>query len=266
VTEPHIDEMAALVRFNGVWKSFGPKSIYRGLNLDIRRGEVFTIVGGSGVGKSVMLKMMIGLLQVDRGSITIDGREITKLDEDRLSEIRRRIAMLFQSGALFDSLSVLENVGYGLEEHFRDKMSKREMRERVEWALGLVGLPGIEEMRPGDLSGGMRKRVALARAIAVQPEVVLYDEPTTGLDPINTARVNHLIMGLQEKLKITSVVVTHDMRSAFTISDRIAMVHSGNIICQGTVEQFQASQDPRVKDFIEGRAPVKESVEALLNA
>jgi phospholipid/cholesterol/gamma-HCH transport system ATP-binding protein len=266
VTEPVIQEAQPLVRFSSVWKAFGPKSIYRGLNLEIYRGEVLTIVGGSGVGKSVMLKMMIGLLKVDRGSIVFDGQEVTKLDEDQLSTARQRIAMLFQSGALFDSMSVFENVAYGLEEHFRERMSKKEMRERVEWALGLVGLPGIEEMRPGDLSGGMRKRVALARAIAVQPEVVLYDEPTTGLDPINTARVNHLIMGLQEKLKITSVVVTHDMRSAFTISDRVAMVHSGNIIAQGTVDQFQATQDPRVKDFIEGRAPVRESVEALLNA
>jgi phospholipid/cholesterol/gamma-HCH transport system ATP-binding protein len=136
----------------------------------------------------------------------------------------------------------------------------------VAWALGLVGLTGIEDMRPADLSGGMRKRVGLARAIAVKPEVLLYDEPTTGLDPINTARVNHLIMGLQEKLKITSIVVTHDMKSAFSVSDRIAMVHSGRIICTGSVAEFRASKDPRVSDFIEGRAPVKEDVETLLNS
>jgi phospholipid/cholesterol/gamma-HCH transport system ATP-binding protein len=174
--------------------------------------------------------------------------------------------MLFQSGALFDSLSVGENVGYGLEEHFRYTTTKQERQERVAWALGLVGLPGIEDMRPSDLSGGMRKRVGLARAIAVKPEVLLYDEPTTGLDPINTARVNHLIMGLQQRLEITSIVVTHDMKSAFTISDRIAMVHTGRIICAGTVEEFRASRDPRVADFIEGRAPVKEDVETLLNS
>jgi phospholipid/cholesterol/gamma-HCH transport system ATP-binding protein len=254
----------ALIRFRKVIKAFGPKLVYNGLNLDVQRGEVLSICGGSGVGKSVMLKMLIGLLKADRGSIVFDGKEVTTMKEDELAEVRRRIAMLFQSGALFDSLSVGENVAYGLEEHFREKMTREEMRERVNWALSLIDLPGIEAMRPSDLSGGMRKRVALARAIAVQPEVLLYDEPTTGLDPINTARVNHLIMGLQEKLHITSIVVTHDMRSLFTISDKIAMVHTGRIICHGTVDEFRASKDPRVADFIEGRAPVKEDVETLL--
>jgi phospholipid/cholesterol/gamma-HCH transport system ATP-binding protein len=257
---------APFVRFHKVRKAFGQKIVYAGLNLEIRRGEVLTICGGSGVGKSVALKMLIGLLKADYGSIEFDGLELTKLSERELSDVRRRIAMLFQSAALFDSLTVGENVGYGLEEHLRDTLSKAERVERVAWALGLVGLPGIEEMRPADLSGGMRKRVGLARAIAVQPEVLLYDEPTTGLDPINTARVNHLITGLQERLNITSNVVTHDMKSAFSVSDRVAMVHSGQAICVGTVEEFQNSQDQRVRDFIEGRAPVKESVEALLNS
>lgn len=258
--------MTPLISFRGVCKAFGPKVVYRGLDLDVYRGEVITIVGGSGVGKSVMLKMLIGLLPPDRGSIVFDGLELTGMTEDQLSRVRQRIAMLFQSGALFDSLNVGENVAYGLEEHFRQKLSKSEIRDRVAWALGLVGLPGVEEMRPADLSGGMRKRVGLARAIAVQPEVVLYDEPTTGLDPINTARVNHMILGLQEKFHFTSVVVTHDMKSAFTVSDRMAMVHSGVIICQGPVDEFRASTDPRVSDFIEGRAPVRESVEALLSS
>jgi phospholipid/cholesterol/gamma-HCH transport system ATP-binding protein len=259
MTEPYI-------RFQRVFKAFGPKIVYAGLDLAVSRGEVLTICGGSGVGKSVMLKMLIGLLTADSGHIYFDGQDVTKLDERALSDVRRRIAMLFQSGALFDSLSVGENVGYGLEEHFQHKMSRDERAERVAWALGLVDLPGIETMRPSDLSGGMRKRVGLARAIAVQPEVLLYDEPTTGLDPINTARVNHLITGLQERLKITSIVVTHDMRSAFSISDRIAMIHSGRVIQAGPVDEFRASTDPRVADFIEGRAPVKESVEALLNS
>jgi phospholipid/cholesterol/gamma-HCH transport system ATP-binding protein len=263
---PVIREIQPLVSFRKVAKAFGNKVIYRSLNLDIFRGEVLTVIGGSGVGKSVMLKMLIGLLDADHGTITFDGQEVTTLSEDDLSKLRQRIAMLFQSGALFDSLSVGENVAYGLEEHFRTKMTRKDIAERVDWALELVDLPGIEEMRPADLSGGMRKRVALARAIAVQPEVVLYDEPTTGLDPINTARVNHLIMGLQSKLKITSVVVTHDMKSAFTVSDRMAMVHSGRIIHQGTVDDFRAAKDERVADFIEGRAPVKESVEALLSS
>jgi phospholipid/cholesterol/gamma-HCH transport system ATP-binding protein len=255
-----------LIHFQRVIKAFGQKVVYNGLNLAVERGEVLTVLGGSGVGKSVMLKMLIGLLRADRGTIIFDGDDVTKMNEDKLAIVRQRIAMLFQSGALFDSLSVGENVAYGLEEHFGQKMTRSEIAERVDWALSLVDLPGIEEMRPSDLSGGMRKRVALARAIAVRPEVLLYDEPTTGLDPINTARVNHLIMGLQEKLKITSIVVTHDMKSAFTISDRMAMVHGGRIICHGSVDEIRATNDQRVSDFIEGRAPVKESVEELLNA
>jgi phospholipid/cholesterol/gamma-HCH transport system ATP-binding protein len=256
----------ALIRFQNVRKAFGPKLVYSGLNVEVHRGEVLTIVGGSGVGKSVMLKMLIGLLRPDSGQITFDGADVTAMKERELAVVRQRIAMLFQGAALFDSLSVGENVAYGLEEHFRDKMTKAERAERVAWALGLVDLPGIELMRPADLSGGMRKRVGLARAIAVQPEVLLYDEPTTGLDPINTARVNHLIMGLQEKLNITSIVVTHDMKSVFTVSDRIAMVQGGRIICVGTTEEFQATKDPRVADFIQGRAPLKESVETLLSS
>ncbi|HKY40816.1 MAG TPA: ATP-binding cassette domain-containing protein [Polyangiaceae bacterium] len=259
-------EPQPLIRFKGVRKAFGPKVIYAGLDLSINRGEVLTICGGSGVGKSVMLKMLIGLLRADKGSIVFDGKEVTEMAERDLAVVRQRIAMLFQSAALFDSLSVGDNVGYGLDEHFQHKMKPAERNERVAWALGLVGLPGIEEMQPSDLSGGMRKRVGLARAIAVRPEVLLYDEPTTGLDPINTARVNHLITGLQERLNITSIVVTHDMKSAFTISDRIAMVHSARVIACGTVEEFRTSDDQRVSDFIEGRAPVKESVETLLTS
>jgi phospholipid/cholesterol/gamma-HCH transport system ATP-binding protein len=254
-----------LIRFEGVTKAFDRKSVYRGLDLEIERGEALTVVGGSGVGKSVMLKMLIGLLKPDRGRIFFDGRDVARMAELDLSVVRQRIAMLFQSGALFDSLSVGQNVAYGLEEHFRYKMTKQEIAERVEWALAAVDLPGVQEMWPSDLSGGMRKRVGLARAIAVRPEVVLYDEPTTGLDPINTARVNHLIIGLKRRLNITSIVVTHDMKSAFTVSDRIAMVHGGRIIHHATVAVFKEISDPRVRNFVEGRAPVKEDVETLLN-
>jgi phospholipid/cholesterol/gamma-HCH transport system ATP-binding protein len=254
------------IQFRSVRKAFGEKVVYSGLNLSVERGSALTIVGGSGVGKSVMLKMLIGLLRPDAGSVRFDGREVTHMSERQLSLLRQRIAMLFQAGALFDSMTVGENVAYGLEEHFRETMSLTERKDRVAWALELVGLPGIEDMDPADLSGGMRKRVALARSIAVQPEVVLYDEPTTGLDPINTARVNHLIMGLQRRLSITSIVVTHDMKSAFTISDHIAMVHGGRIIYQGTTREFQGTTDSRVSDFIEGRAPVNEDVETLLKA
>jgi len=255
-----------LIEFRGVTKRFGEKVIYRSLDLEIRRGEVLTVLGGSGVGKSVMLKMLIGLLKADSGSIRFDGEEVTTMGERQLSRVRQRICMLFQSGALFDSLSVGENVRYGLEEHYQKAMSRQEKDERVDWALSLVGLPGIEEMSPADLSGGMRKRVGLARAIAVRPEVVLYDEPTTGLDPINTARVNHMIMGLQEKLNITSVVVTHDMKSAFEISHRLAMVHSGRIIYSGTRDEFENAPDRRVTNFIQGIAPVQEDVATLLLA
>jgi phospholipid/cholesterol/gamma-HCH transport system ATP-binding protein len=213
-----------------------------------------------------MLKMLIGLLTPDAGTVTFDGREVGKMNGQDLSLLRQRIAMLFQGGALFDSQNVRDNVAYGLEEHFRYTMTKEQIDGRVDWALDLVGLPGVQQMWPADLSGGMKKRVALARAIAVQPEVVLYDEPTTGLDPINTARVNHLIMGLQRKLNITSIVVTHDMKSAFTISDSLAMVKNGRIIFAAPNEEFAASKDPRVHDFIEGVAPVDEDVETLLQA
>jgi phospholipid/cholesterol/gamma-HCH transport system ATP-binding protein len=255
-----------LIRFSHVHKAFGPKVIYRDLNLDVFPGETLTVMGGSGVGKSVLLKLLIRLLNADSGSITFHGEEITRMSESRIGLVRQRIAMLFQGAALFDSISVGENVAYGLREHFRKTMTEDQIAERVHWALSLVGLPGIELMRPSDLSGGMKKRVGLARAIAVQPEVLLYDEPTTGLDPINTERINHLIRGLKSAIKVTSIVVTHDMRSAFSISDRLAMVYRGEIIAAGTPEDFRRSKDPRVADFISGTAPVNEDVETLLRA
>jgi len=255
-----------IISFRGVRKAFGPKIIYRSLSLDVFPGETITIMGGSGVGKSVMLKLLIRLLDSDAGAITFRGQDVTKMREKEISLVRRRIAMLFQGAALFDSISVGENVAYGLQEHYRNEMDEKQIRERVDWALTLVGLPGIEPMRPSDLSGGMKKRVGLARAIAIQPEVLLYDEPTTGLDPINTERINHLIKGLKGAIKVTSIVVTHDMKSAFSISDRMAMVHSGEIILCGRPEDFQQSRDLRVADFINGVAPVNEDVETLLGA
>ncbi|MFT3766117.1 MAG: ABC transporter ATP-binding protein [Minicystis sp.] len=255
-----------IIRFRNVRKAFGEKVIYRKLDLDVYPGETITIMGGSGVGKSVMLKLLIRLLEADAGSITFHGEEVTKMREQQIAVVRQRIAMLFQGAALFDSVSVGENVAYGLHEHYRHEMTEKQIKDRVNWALSLVGLPGIEAMRPADLSGGMKKRVGLARAIATQPEVLLYDEPTTGLDPINTARINHLIKGLKAALKVTSIVVTHDMGSAFSISDRMAMVYRGEIILAGTPSQFKASTDPRVHDFINGTAPVNEDVETLLKA
>lgn len=254
----------AIIQFRKVKKAFGPKVIYDGLDLDVRAGESLTIIGGSGVGKSVMLKMLIGLLKVDSGQILFHGQDITKMNNLELAKVRQSIGMLFQGAALFDSISVGANVAYGLHEHFHNKMSDTEIEERVAWALGLVGLPGIEEMRPADLSGGMKKRVGLARAIAVRPEVILFDEPTTGLDPINTTRINHLITGLKRSLSITTINVTHDMASAFLISDRLAMVYRGKIIAQGTPEEFKTIDNQRVADFIHGRAPPNEDVATLL--
>jgi len=255
-----------VLRFVDVHKSFGPKPIYAGLDLELRRGETLTVMGASGSGKSVMLKMLIGLLRPDSGQILFYGRDITKMSDDQLTEVRRRIAYLFQGGALFDSLSVGENVAYGLREQFWNTLSNAEIEARVAQALELVALPGIQDMRPSDLSGGMKKRVGLARTLALQPQVILYDEPTTGLDPINTARINHLITGIQRALKITSVVVTHDMGTAFTVSDRIAMVGRGKIIAFGRKEEFKATRDEYVRDFIEGRAPESEDVASLLSS
>ncbi len=180
-----------LIHFKGVTKAFGSKVVYSGLDLEIPRGETVTILGASGSGKSVMLKMLIGLFEADGGEILFDGNDVTKMHEADLYGVRRRIAYLFQGAALFDSLSVGENVAYGLREQNWDTMNDDEVRKRVAQSLTMVGLPGIEEMRPSDLSGGMKKRVGLARTLALQPEVILYDEPTTGLDPINTARINH---------------------------------------------------------------------------
>lgn len=247
-----------LISYRDVWKSFGEKRIYEGLSLDIRKGEIITIIGGSGSGKSVMLKMLIGLVWPDRGDVVFDGIIVNRADTAGLLQVRRRIGMLFQGAALFDSLSVGENVAYGLREHFR--LSEGELRARVAAKLAMVGLEGIEDMAPADLSGGMKKRVALARAIAVEPEVVLYDEPTTGLDPITAARINQLIQHLNEALRITSVVVTHDMESAFSISDRIAMLARRRIVAIGSAEEIRASPQREVQDFIRGtyRGPLRE--------
>ena len=254
----------ALIEFRGVQKSFGKKVVYRDLNLDIEAGQAITIIGGSGQGKSVMLKLLIGLLDADAGSIKFDGEELIGLSEQAMVKVRRRIGMLFQGAALFDSLSVRENVAYGLREHF--KMSESEIDERVGESLVSVGLPGIEHMWPNDLSGGMKKRVGLARAIAVRPEVLLYDEPTTGLDPINTTRINNLILDLKKRLDVTTVVVTHDMQSAFAISDKIAMIHEGYRIFSGTPDEIRREPTPDVHDFIHGLAPQQDTVETLLRS
>jgi phospholipid/cholesterol/gamma-HCH transport system ATP-binding protein len=255
----------ALIRFRAVHKAFGPKVVYRGLDLDVRKGETLTILGGSGVGKSVMLKMLIGLLSTDQGEVWFDGDRVNDMGAPELARLRQRVGMVFQSGALFDSISVGENVAYGLREHFAHRMSERDIIERVSWALTSVGMPGIEAMRPSDLSGGMRKRVGVARTIALQPEVILFDEPTTGLDPVNVTRMNHLIVKLKHQLHVTSIVVTHDMTTAFSVSDRLAFVHRGQIAEQGTREHFRHTTNPVVQDFVEGRAPEDDDLAALLS-
>ena len=262
--EPVAKPGEVLIRFKNIKKRFGQKVIYDGLNLEVRRGDTVTVLGGSGVGKSVMLKMLIGLLHPDEGTITFDGTELTTLNDRDYGQIRRRIGMLFQGAALFDSLSVGENVAYGLREHFYKKMHEDELQQRVARSLELVGLPGIQEMVPSDLSGGMKKRVGLARTIALQPEVILYDEPTTGLDPVNTARINHLIKGIAEALHITAMVVTHDMGTAFDVSDQLAMVYRGRILLHGTPDEFKNTKDSRVMNFIKGIAPKGEDVATLL--
>ena len=254
----------ALIEFRGVKKAFGPKVVYRDLNLDIQEGEVLTIIGGSGQGKSVMLKLLIGLLDVDGGQISFDGQTISGSSEAEYAPVRRRVAMLFQAGALFDSLSTKENVAYGLREQL--SLSEKEISERVRESLTYVGLPGTEETWPADMSAGMKKRVSLARALAIRPEVLLYDEPTTGLDPINVTRIADLIEYLNGTLDVTSVVVTHDMDTALAISDRIAMIQDGFVIFSGAPDDLVASEDPRVRDFIEGNAPVDEDTETLLRS
>ncbi|MBT8450818.1 MAG: ABC transporter ATP-binding protein [Deltaproteobacteria bacterium] len=254
----------ALIEFRGVKKAFGPKVVYRDLNLEIHEGEVITIIGGSGQGKSVMLKMLIGLLEVDGGGIYFDEQQISGITEAQYASVRRRVAMLFQASALFDSLNAKENVAYGLREQL--DMSEIQIAERVRESLSYVGLPGTEETWPADLSAGMKKRVALARALAIRPQVLLYDEPTTGLDPINVTRIADLIQHLNDTLDVTSVVVTHDMDTALAISDRIAMIHEGFVIFSGTPDELRASDVPQVRDFIEGNAPVDEDTETLLRS
>jgi phospholipid/cholesterol/gamma-HCH transport system ATP-binding protein len=241
----------ALIRFGGLWKSFGPKKIYEDLSLEVRKGETLTIIGGSGTGKSVLLKCLIGLLYPDRGEVSFDGVEVTSLDEHGLREVRKRVAMVFQGAALFDSLSVAENIAYPLREHL--KLTHDEVAERVRQKLALVNLPGAEHLRPSDLSGGMRKRVGLARAIAIEPEVILYDEPTTGLDPISTRIIDELIVSTKQRLGCTQIVVTHDMDSAFRVSDRIAMLANRHIVAQGTVADMKASTNPEVRAFFDAR-------------
>ncbi len=241
-----------MIRIEGLYKSFNGKQVLDGVDLEVRTGETMVIIGTSGCGKSVLLRHIIGLMQPDEGSLTVDGVEMTGIGKARLYQLRRRFGMLFQGSALFDSLTVEDNVGLGLKQH--SDLSKEEIGERVEAKLAMVGMSGTGRLMPAELSGGMKKRVGLARALAMDPEYVLYDEPTTGLDPITADRINDLMSDLSKKLRITSVVVTHDMVSAGRVADRIAMLHQGRIIFCGTPAEIQKSPDERIQRFIRGEA------------
>ena len=238
------------IRYDGVEKSFGENAVLRGVDLAIGRGETVVVLGGSGSGKTVLLHHTIGLHRPDAGQVFVDGVEIHEYDEEQLIETRKKVGMLFQAGALFDSMTVEENVGYALREH--TDRSDEEIRSRVCDVLGLVELEEVEDLMPSSLSGGMRKRVALARAIALAPRAILYDEPTTGLDPITANTINQLIRNLQKKLGVTSIVVTHDIHSAFTVGDRIAFIHDGRILFDGSVEEARKTSEPTLKNFLEG--------------
>ena len=222
------------------------------LNLTIQTGETMVIIGRSGVGKSVLLKHIIGILKPDSGRVLIDGQNITASEGRELDKIRLKFGMLFQGAALFDSLTVGENVGFPLAEH--TLQSEEKIAERVKQSLELVGLVGIDDLKPAELSGGMKKRVGLARAISMKPSIVLYDEPTTGIDPIMGDAINELILELHDKLKVTSVAVTHDMTSAYKIADRIAMLYQGEIIALGTPQEIKKTTNPMVHQFITGEA------------
>lgn len=237
-----------IIEFNDVCKSFNGSLVHDGINLTIFEGEIMSLLGGSGSGKSVLLKELTGLIKPDKGNIVVFGKNVTGMTESTLIRLREHIGMLFQGSALFDSLTVFENVAYPLREHL--KLTEREIRERVAEKLYLVGLSDIEDKMPEELSGGMKKRVGLARAIATNPDIILYDEPTTGLDPITAQRINELILDLQKKLGITTIVVTHDLHCVKTVSDRIAMLYAGKIVTVGTWEELLSSHIKIVRDFI----------------
>ena len=239
-----------IIQFHNVAKTFGDNTVYEELNLEIRKGETLTIIGGSGVGKSVCLKMLIGLMRPDKGTIHAFGDNVQELDEKGLLRLRSRIAMLFQGAALFDSMSVEENIKYPLVEHKWG--TPGQMDKRVAEVLEMVDMPGIQKLKPAELSGGMKKRVGLARSIAIEPEVILYDEPTTGLDPVNVRRINGLILSLQERLGVTSIVVTHDMDTVFTITDRLALVYERKIAFVGTPEEAKSHEMRYLTEFIKG--------------
>ncbi len=241
-----------MIEIRNLHKRFGEKVVLDGLDLTVPRGENTVVIGGSGTGKSVLIKCVVGLMRADAGEIQIDGEDVTKMDERELVRVRRKFDMLFQGAALFDSMNVGENVAFVLRRlHL---FPERQIRDVVEEKLAMVGLRDIQHLMPAELSGGMKKRVGLARAIAAEPEILLYDEPTTGLDPIMADVINDLIVAMRESIAVTSISITHDMASAYKIADKIAMLYKGRIIEVGTSEEIRNTKNPIVSQFVEGRA------------
>jgi phospholipid/cholesterol/gamma-HCH transport system ATP-binding protein len=241
-----------MIRVIDLHKSFGEKRVLQSINLEVDRGETLVIIGQSGSGKSILIKHLIGLIMPDRGEIYVDGVETTRLSEEERYKVRRKFAMLFQGAALFDSLTVLQNVSFGLERYTDQTHQKIEQMARQ--ALHRVGLMGVENLMPFELSGGMRKRVGIARAIAYKPEIILYDEPSTGIDPIRADAINDLIIQMKNDLKVTSIVITHDMVSTYKVADRVAMLYQGKIIATGSPEEIRDSNNTIIQQFITGAA------------
>lgn len=244
-----------MIELVDVCKRFDDKDALKHINLTIEDGETLAIIGGSGSGKSTLLRLLIGLIKPTSGKILVNGVDIVPMDEEKLNKVRLHMGMVFQYSALFDSMTVGENVAFGLREH--TKLSDADIQAIVKDKLHLVGLDGVEDMMPNELSGGMKKRVGLARAIAVEPSVIFYDEPSSGLDPLMTEKIDELIVNTQQALSVTSVVVTHDMASACRISDRIAMIYEGELVAVDTVERFKKIQDARVQAFFHTLRTVK---------
>ena len=241
-----------MIEISNLYKSFNNTNVLSNMNLTVNRGETKVIIGRSGAGKSVLLKHIVGLLKPDKGSIKLDGTELTQLSEKEYHKIRMEMGMVFQGGALFDSLNVAENVAFVLNEHM--KLEKKAVKDRVADALAMVGLKDIEKLMPSSLSGGMRKRVSLARVLCMEPEIILYDEPTSEVDPITADAINNLIIEMRDKLKVTSIVVTHDMNSAYKVADSIAMFYRGQVIAEGRPDEIRNTKHPVVKQFIYGEA------------
>jgi phospholipid/cholesterol/gamma-HCH transport system ATP-binding protein len=248
------------IQLTGIHKAFGPKQILRGLDLDVEEGETVSLVGFSGAGKSVTLKHIAGLLMPDRGSVVVDGKEVPKLSRNELYRMRLDMGYVFQFAALFDSMTIGDNVAMGLRQ--KGGMSEKEIKDRIAESLGRVGLDGFEKRLPAELSGGQRKRAGLARAIAYRPKYLLYDEPTSGLDPVTTEVIDRLIIRMKEDLGVTSLVITHDMKSAYAISDRIAMLFEGRVVEVGTPDEIKRTENRIVRGFVEGRPEMIEEAEA----